>query len=214
MDDLKQVAAEVKVCKLCALASTRKNAVPGEGPANAEIMLIGEGPGFHEDQQGRPFVGPSGEFLNQLLASAGFKRSDVFIANVVKCRPPGNRDPMPEEIAACSSYLDRQIALINPKVIITLGRYSMARWFPRDKISAIHGRARRIDGRIVVAMFHPAAALHQPALRQAIEDDFMRLKDILAEAQKLQEDKKPSKPPAQESDAGGSDAGAEQLSLF
>jgi DNA polymerase len=214
MDDLKQVAAEVKVCKLCALASTRKNAVPGEGPANAEIMLIGEGPGFHEDQQGRPFVGPSGEFLNQLLASAGFKRSDVFITNVVKCRPPGNRDPMPEEIAACSGYLDRQIALINPKVIITLGRYSMARWFPRDKISAIHGRARRIDGRIVVAMFHPAAALHQPALRQAIEDDFRQLKDILAEAQKLQEDKKPSKPSAQGSDAGDSDAGAEQLSLF
>ncbi|MCL5998271.1 MAG: uracil-DNA glycosylase [Chloroflexi bacterium] len=211
MDDLKQVAAEVKGCKLCGLAGTRKNAVPGEGPANAQIMLIGEGPGFHEDQQGRPFVGPSGEFLNELLASAGFKRSEVFIANVVKCRPPGNRDPMPEEISACSGYLDRQIALINPQVIVTLGRYSMARWFPRDKISAIHGRARRIDGRIVVAMFHPAAALHQPALRQAIEDDFRRLKDIVAEAQKQQEEKKPSKPVAED---GGAAGGAEQLSLF
>ena len=209
MDDLKQVAAEVRACKLCALANTRKNAVPGEGPANAEIMLIGEGPGFHEDQQGRPFVGPSGEFLNELLASAGFKRSDVFITNVVKCRPPGNRDPLPEEIAACAGYLERQIALINPKVIITLGRFSMARWFPRDKISAIHGRARRIDGRVVVAMFHPAAALHQPALRQAIEDDFRRLKDILAEAQKQAEPpaQKPAKPESE-------DSGAEQLSLF
>lgn len=208
MDDLKTVAAEVRVCKLCGLASTRKNAVPGEGPVNADVMLIGEGPGFHEDQQGRPFVGPSGEFLNQLLASAGFKRSDVFIANVVKCRPPGNRDPQPEEITACGGYLDRQIALINPKVIITLGRYSMARWFPRDKISAIHGRARRIDGRIIVAMFHPAAALHQPALRDAIEDDFRRLKDIVAEAQKQAEMVQKAARPESE------DSGAEQLSLF
>jgi uracil-DNA glycosylase len=208
MDDLKQVAAEVRACKLCGLANGRKNAVPGEGPANAEVMLIGEGPGFHEDQQGRPFVGPSGEFLTQLLTSAGFKRSDVFIANVVKCRPPGNRDPLPDEIAACGAYLDRQIALINPKIIITLGRFSMARWFPGDKISAIHGRARRIDGRIVVAMYHPAAALHQPALRDTLESDFQRLRDILAEAQKQAEvAKKPAKPDPE-------DSGAEQLSLF
>ena len=208
MDDLKTVATEVRVCKLCGLSATRKNAVPGEGPANAEIMLIGEGPGFHEDQQGRPFVGPSGEFLNQLLASAGFKRSDVFIANVVKCRPPGNRDPQPDEIAACGAYLDRQVALINPKVIITLGRFSMARYFPGGKISAIHGRARRVDGRIVVAMFHPAAALHQPALRDSIEDDFRRLPEILAEAKKQAEvAKKPDKP-------GPEDGGAEQLSMF
>jgi uracil-DNA glycosylase len=204
MDDLKIVATEVRACKLCGLAPTRKNAVPGEGPANAEIMLIGEGPGFNEDQQGRPFVGASGDFLNQLLANAGFKRSDVFIANVVKCRPPGNRDPLPEEITACGAYLDRQIALINPKVIITLGRFSMARWFPRDKISAIHGRARHIDGRIVVPMFHPAAALHQPVLRDAIEDDFRRLKDTLRVAEAA---KKPAKPEPE-------DSGAEQLSLF
>jgi DNA polymerase len=208
MDDLKTVANEVRACKQCGLSATRKNAVPGEGPANAEVMLIGEGPGFHEDQQGRPFVGPSGEFLNQLLASAGFKRSDVFIANVVKCRPPGNRDPQPDEISACGTYLDRQIALINPKVIITLGRFSMARYFPGGKISAIHGRARRIDGRIVVAMFHPAAALHQPALRDSIEDDFHRLPEILAEARKQAE--ATSKPEKKEPEDGG----AEQLSLF
>ena len=209
MDDLKQVATEVRACKLCALAPGRKNAVPGEGPANAEIMLIGEGPGFHEDQQGRPFVGPSGQFLTELLASAGFQRSEVFIANVVKCRPPGNRDPLPDEIAACRGYLDRQIALINPKVIITLGRFSMARWFPNERISSIHGRAKRIEGRTIVAMFHPAAALHQPALREAIEEDFRRLKDIMAEAHK-QAEPPPQKTPKPDSD----DSGAEQLSLF
>jgi DNA polymerase len=205
MDSLKKVADEVRVCTLCALSASRKNAVPGEGPANAEILLIGEGPGFHEDQQGRPFVGPSGQFLNELLASAGYKREEVFIANVVKCRPPANRDPLPEEIEACSQYLDRQIALINPKVIVTLGRFSMARWFPGQKISAIHGKAKRIDGRTVVAMFHPAAALHQPALRDAIEEDFRKLKKIVAEAQKTSEEKSPSK---------SSDDTGEQLSLF
>ena len=206
MDDLTSIANEVRSCRRCELSGTRKNAVPGEGPAGAEVMFIGEGPGFHEDQQGRPFVGPAGEFLNQLLTSAGLNRNDVFIANVVKCRPPGNRDPLPEEISACSGYLDRQIEAINPKVIVTLGRYSMARYFPRDKISAIHGRARRLDGRVVVAMYHPAAALHQPALREAIEDDFRRLPQILADALKQAElARKTSKP---------EDDGAEQLSLF
>jgi uracil-DNA glycosylase len=204
-DDLKVVANEVRGCTRCGLAAGRKKAVPGEGPANAEVMLIGEGPGFHEDQQGRPFVGPSGEFLNELLASAGFKRADVFIANVVKCRPPGNRDPQPDEIAACAGFLDRQIALINPKVIITLGRYSMARFFPGGKISAIHGKARRVDGRVVVAMFHPAAALHQPSLRDAIEDDFRNLRQIVADAQKQAEQKAAAKTDKDE---------AEQLSLF
>ena len=204
MDDLNKVASEVNVCTLCGLAAGRKKAVPGEGPAGAEIMLIGEGPGFHEDQQGRPFVGPSGQFLNELLASAGYKREQVFIANVVKCRPPGNRDPLPEEIQACAQYLDRQIALINPKVIVTLGRFSMAKWFAGQKISAIHGKAKKIDGRVVVAMFHPAAALHQPALRTAIEEDFRRLPEIVKSTQTTSEHK-----PAHKEEAGG-----EQLSLF
>jgi len=205
MDDLKTVANEVRACKLCALSAARKKPVPGEGPANAEVMLIGEGPGFHEDQQGRPFVGPSGEFLNELMISAGFERNDVFITNVVKCRPPSNREPLPEEIAACAAYLDRQIALINPKVIITLGRYSMARFFPKEKISAIHGKAQRIDGRIVVAMYHPALALHQPASRQAIEDDFRNLRQIVAAAQKQADEKAQPKPKQDE---------GKQLSLF
>ncbi len=212
MDDLKIVAAEVRACKLCGLAPTRKNAVPGEGPENAEVMLIGEGPGFNEDQQGRPFVGPSGQFLTELLASAGFKRSEVFIANVVKCRPPSNRDPQPDEISACRAYLDRQIALINPKIIITLGRFSMARWFPNERISAIHGRAKNTEGRIVVAMYHPAAALHNPALRQPLEEDFKRLREILADAQKKAAPPASKKPANTEPEEKS--GGAEQLSLF
>lgn len=205
MDDLKIVASEVRSCSLCSLASSRKHAVPGEGPAQAEIMLIGEGPGFHEDQQGRPFVGPSGQFLNELLASAGYKREQVFITNVVKCRPPGNRDPLPNEIEACSQYLDRQIALINPKVIVTLGRFSMAKWFPGQKISAIHGKAKRIGGRVVVAMFHPAAALHQQSLRGAIEEDFRRLPEIVKAAQAQAEEQAATR---------AEDSKGEQLSLF
>ena len=212
MDDLKIVAAEVRACKLCGLAPTRKNAVPGEGPENAEVMLIGEGPGFNEDQQGRPFVGPSGQFLTELLARAGFKRSEVFIANVVKCRPPSNRDPQPDEISACRAYLDRQIALINPKIIITLGRFSMARWFPNERISAIHGRAKNTEGRIVVAMYHPAAALHNPALRQPLEEDFKRLREILADAQKKAAPPASKKPANTEPEEKS--GGAEQLSLF
>lgn len=184
MDDLNKVAEEVRVCPKCPLAATRTKAVPGEGPHNAEVVLIGEGPGFHEDKQGRPFVGASGQFLNELLANAGYKREEVFITNVVKCRPPGNRDPQPIEIEACSNYLERQMALINPKVIVTLGRFSMSRFFPGAKISAIHGQAKMLNGRAVVPMFHPAAALHQPALRQAIEEDFRRLKQIIAEVDK------------------------------
>ena len=212
MDDLKTVATEVRGCKLCGLAAMRKNAVPGEGPENAEVMLIGEGPGFNEDQQGRPFVGPSGQFLTELLASAGFKRNEVFITNVVKCRPPANRDPQPDEMSACRAYLDRQIALINPKIIITLGRFSMAHWFPNERISAIHGRAKNTEGRIVVAMYHPAAALHQPALRQTLEDDFKRLREILADAQKKAAPPAPKKPASNESEENS--GGAEQLSLF
>lgn len=181
MSDLTDLAKEVSACTRCILAKTRTKAVPGEGPEHAAIMFVGEGPGFHEDQQGRPFVGAAGNFLNELLQSIGLKREDVFIANVVKCRPPGNRDPLPEEIEACRQFLDRQITLIKPKVIVTLGRFSMARAFPNEKISAIHGRPRKIDGIVYVPMFHPAAALHQPSLRKTVEEDFAKLPKILAE---------------------------------
>ena len=206
MENLNTLAGAVRQCALCDLSRGRTNAVPGEGPASAEVMFIGEGPGFNEDKQGRPFVGAAGQFLNELLQIAGFKREEVYITNVVKCRPPGNRDPLPEEIQACARYLDRQIELLNPRVIVTLGRFSMARWFPNDKISAVHGKAKRVGGRIVVAMFHPAAALHQQSLRATVEEDFRKLKQIVAEAQRKPEEKPASQPPASDQ--------AEQLSLF
>ena len=179
---LSQVAQEVAVCKKCVLCHSRKKAVPGEGPAKATIMLVGEGPGFHENEQGRPFVGQAGKFLDELLAGIHVKREDVFIGNVVKCRPPGNRDPLPEELAACSDYLDRQIAAINPQVIVTLGRFSMARFLPNAKISDVHGQSFQVKERLVIPMFHPAAALHQPSLRPMVERDFSRLPQLIAQS--------------------------------
>jgi DNA polymerase len=177
---LAAVAKQTAGCRDCALCSGRTQAVPGEGNADADIMCIGEGPGFYEDQQGRPFVGASGKFLDELLAGIGLDRRKVFIANVVKCRPPNNRDPQPDEIEACSKYLDEQISIIDPKVIVTLGRHSMQRYFPGEAISRVHGQPRRKDGRIIVPMYHPAAALHQGNLRKVIEADFRRLPDFLA----------------------------------
>ena len=182
--ELELIASEVRICPDCELCRTRTNAVPGTGNATADIMLIGEAPGMNEDKTGEPFVGASGKFLTELLSAAGLERSDVFITNVVKCRPPGNRDPLPDEIQACRQYLDRQIEVINPRVIVTLGRYSMSRWFPNERISRIHGQPRVADGRMIVPMFHPAAALHQASLRATIESDFARLPEIVDEARR------------------------------
>ena len=201
-DELRAVAMEVRACKACKLHASRKNAVPGEGPAASELMFIGEGPGFHENEQGRPFVGAAGKFLEELLAGIGLRREQVFIGNVVKCRPPGNRDPLPEEIQACSAFLERQIQALQPKVIVTLGRFSMARFFPSARISDIHGQARMLNGRMVVAMYHPAAALHQPSLRREIEADFANLPALIQRAAPAAPaDSETAKPP-------------EQLSLF
>ncbi len=194
-DILRQVGQEVSVCTQCNLHFSRKLAVPGEGPADAQIMFIGEGPGFYENEQGRPFVGASGKFLDELLASIKLKRSDVFIGNVVKCRPPGNRDPLPDELVACAGYLNRQIQVINPKVIVTLGRYSMAHFLPNARISEIHGQAMNIKGRLIVAMYHPAAALHQQSLKSTIQQDFARLPDLIARAMRSRPEEE--KPPAQ-----------------
>lgn len=184
---LKLVAQEVSNCTRCNLHYSRKLAVPGEGPANAAIMFIGEGPGFHENEQGLPFVGAAGKFLEELLASIKLKRTDVFIGNVVKCRPPGNRDPLPDELFACREYLERQIQAINPKVIVTLGRYSMAHFLPNARISEIHGQATIVKGRLIVAMYHPAAALHQKSLKSTIEEDFKRLPELMAKQRELKE---------------------------
>jgi uracil-DNA glycosylase len=182
---LKEVAAEVSTCSKCDLCKGRARAVPGEGNSRAAILFIGEGPGFHEDKQGRPFVGPSGQFLEELLRSIHLKREDVFITNVVKCRPPDNRDPLPAEIGACNDYLDRQIAAIQPRVIVTLGRHSMAKFFSGEKISAIHGRALKKDGYICIPMFHPAAALRTESYKIALREDFKKIPLVLAEAERL-----------------------------
>lgn len=200
-DELRAVASEVRACEACKLHLSRKNAVPGEGPATSELMFIGEGPGFHENEQGRPFVGAAGKYLDELLAKIGLSREQVFIGNVVKCRPPGNRDPLPEEIQACAGYLERQVDAIQPRVIVTLGRFSMARYFPNTRISDIHGQARMVNGRMVVAMYHPAAALHQPSLRREIEADFARLPGLIQRAA----------PPASEAETK---APPQQLNLF
>src|SRR5579864_7895516 len=207
---LKEVAAEVSICEKCDLWKNRTKAVPGEGNPHAKVMFIGEGPGFHEDKQGRPFIGPAGQFLEELLESINLRRSDVFITNVVKCRPPNNRDPLPEEIAACNDYLDRQIAALKPRVIVTLGRFSMAKFFGSEKISAIHGRARKKDGYICIAMYHPAAALHQNSLKDTIRADFKKIPLVIAEAERLvaeggQKESEPTKPKKEP---------PQQLSLF
>jgi uracil-DNA glycosylase len=206
---LEKVATEVSTCTKCDLCKGRTKAVPGEGNPHAKIMFIGEGPGFHEDSQGRPFVGPAGQFLVELLASINLKRTDVFITNVVKCRPPGNRDPLPAEINACNDYLERQIAALDSEVIVTLGRFSMAKFFGGEKISSIHGRARKVDGRICIAMYHPAAGLHQQSLKDTIRSDFKKIPQIMADAerQSVEEPRKTEAPALREEPP-------EQLALF
>jgi DNA polymerase len=180
MSALTELCREIANCRDCELAKHRTKVVPGEGFEDAELFFIGEAPGWHEDQQGRPFVGSAGQFLDQLLASIGLKREQVYIANVIKCRPPQNRDPLPREIEACRKWLDRQIEIVRPKVIVTLGRYSLARYFPNESISKVHGKAWKVDDFICYPMYHPAAALHQRSLGQLIEADMLQLPEVLA----------------------------------
>jgi len=187
MSALIELYQEIERCQDCELGKHRTRVVPGEGPEKTNLLFIGEAPGWHEDQQGRPFVGPAGKYLEELLASIGLKREHVYIANVIKCRPPSNRDPLPGEVQACSKWLTRQIELIHPKMIVTLGRYSMAKYFLNQSISQVHGKARKQDNVIYYAMYHPAAALHQGSLRKIIEVDMLKIPQILAQAEKLQE---------------------------
>jgi DNA polymerase len=186
---LRELAEQVAACTKCDLSKNRTHAVPGEGSPNADIAFIGEGPGFHEDQQGRPFVGQAGKFLDELLASIGLRRQDVYICNVIKCRAPNNRDPLPGEIGACRPWLDRQLEIIKPQMIVTLGRFSMNRYFPGQSIGRVHGQPRRQGELTVVPMYHPAAALHQSSLRRTIEQDFQKLPALLEGA--LQDEAKP-----------------------
>ena len=182
MSLLEEIAEQVRACKNCELWRSRANAVPGEGPEDAAVMFVGEGPGKREDQEGRPFVGPAGQLLNQLLLKADLRRPEVFITNIVKCRPPGNRDPLPEEVGACREYLVGQIAAINPKVICVLGRPALhALIDPTLAISREHGVPRVIDGMTYVPLYHPAAALHRQDLRPVLVDDMRRLAPFLSE---------------------------------
>ncbi len=192
LDSLNQ---QVRSCRLCRLCRLRVNGVPGEGDAAAEVMFIGEAPGFHEDREGRPFVGPAGQFLDELLGLAGLDRKAVYITNVVKCRPPQNRDPLPDEQAACGPYLARQIAAIDPLLIVTLGRYSMYHFFPDDKISAVHGQAREVDGRVVMMMLHPSYGLRSPEGRESLKTDFRKLPAVLTEARAARTRRAAPEPP-------------------
>ena len=203
MSQLTDLYDQVRACEKCQLSQSRTMAVPGEGPEDARILFIGEAPGFHEDRQGRPFVGAAGNYLNELLAKVGLKREAVYIANVVKCRPPGNRDPLPDEIATCRPYLDRQIDLLRPRLIVTLGRFSMERYFPGASISRIHGQPKRVGSVIYYPMFHPAAALHQPRWKTLLDDDFARIPGLLEQLEQIEEDQDQPRPPQ-----------AEQLTLF
>ena len=200
MPTLDELHQKVHSCTDCPLHSGRTNAVPGEGSHQARLMFIGEGPGYHEDRLGRPFVGPAGQFLDELLSSVGLKREDIFITNMVKCRPDNNRDPFPGEIAACSQYLDEQIMLINPQVIIPLGRHALAKWFPRDTISKVRALPRLVNGITIFPLYHPAAALHNQGLRQTIEQDFLEIGKLVNES---------AAPPQPSAASSG-----EQLSMF
>ena len=181
MSALTELCRQMASCHACGLAQQRTQVVPGEGADDAEIVFIGEAPGYNEDRLGRPFVGPAGAFLDELLALVGLSRQSVYVANVVKCRPPANRDPLPGEILACKPWLDRQLDMIAPRVVVTLGRFSLARYLPNESIGKVHGRPRQVDNIVCFPMYHPAAALHQGSLRRTIEEDMQRLPDVLKE---------------------------------
>ena len=200
-----EVVQQINACTKCALSEGRTRAVPGQGSQTADIMFIGEGPGYYEDQQGVPFVGQAGKVLNYMLGQIGLKREDVFVTNMVKCRPPENRDPLTEELEACKPYMDQQIELIAPKVIVTLGRFSFSKFFPGEAISKARGKPRKWKNLIVYPMYHPAAALHNPKLRPVLENDFKNLPKLIDSVvnQTNQPDEPDDEPPK-----------AQQLSMF
>ncbi len=205
-------AAEVNRCTACELHKGRTRAVPGEGPINAEIMFIGEAPGRNEDQQGRPFVGQAGRLLEELLAEIGLTRDEAWIGNIVKCRPPDNRDPRPEEIAACAGYLERQITLLQPKLIATLGRYSMEKFFPGARITRVHGQARRQGNRVLIPLFHPAYILRNMAAMPDVVRDMQKIPRLLARLEEVLREEAASTTPAQPVAPPAPEP--EQLSLF
>lgn len=190
---LEMIAAEVRVCTNCRLHQTRTKAVPGEGDPDTEVVFVGEGPGFNEDREGRPFIGRAGDLLVKLLASIGWRREDVFITNVVKCRPPDNRDPQPDEIAACAPFLRRQLEVLDPAVVVTLGRFSMGTFMPGARISQVHGTVRPVDpatganAALVFAMYHPAAALRTQAIERESYADIAAVPVALIDSRRRRE---------------------------
>ena len=200
--DLSAVAAEIRACRACPLHRSARQAVPGDGSGDSGLFFLGETPGYHEDVQGKPFVGPAGQFLDELLAGIGLDRGKVFITNVVRHRPPENRDPLPDEVIACDVWLRRHLAVLRPKVIVTLGRHAMGKFFPGESISRIHGKPRVKDGLVIFPVYHPAAALHQPSLRDALFADFAALALYLA------------REPARTPEAEEAEKPAEQITLF
>jgi len=210
--DLREISEQIGRCRLCKLGQGNARAVPGEGNAHASVMLVGEAPGFYEDQQGRPFVGPAGQLLDQLLKIAGFARKDVFITNVIKHRPPGNRDPEETEITACDTFLKAQIAAVSPRVVVTLGRFSLAKFLPTARsMKDVHGKAFPYEGRLVCAMYHPAAALHQGSLRSVLEQDFRMLPMIISRAEPRAVTQEPTAAPV---GVVAPEPTAEQIALF
>jgi len=187
-DALEAIASEVRDCTRCRLAQGRTRAVPGEGSPDTEVVFVGEGPGQNEDRQGRPFVGRAGDLLQELLGMIGWRREDVFITNVVKCRPPNNRDPEPDEIAACQPYLARQLEILDPALLVTLGRFSLQTFMPGDRISRVHGTERPVDpstgarAATGYALYHPAAALRQGSLKETMQRDMARVPEVLIRA--------------------------------
>ncbi len=213
-EKLTEIAKQVRTCQRCALHTTRKNSVPGEGRANTDVMFIGEGPGYHENEQGRPFVGQAGKFLAELLHAANLARENVFITNVVKCRPPSNRDPEPGELATCNEFLEQQIEAINPRVIVTLGRFSMGKFLPLARISEAHGKPVWVKDRLIVPMYHPAAALHQPKLKPTLLHDFSCLPEVIRKAVEAHEAAKPAPVKTPENKESHPAEEAKQMDLF
>jgi uracil-DNA glycosylase family 4 len=221
---LEAIAAEVRVCTRCRLHETRTRAVPGEGDPDTEVLFVGEGPGFNEDREGRPFVGRAGGLLERLLGHIGWTRDDVFITNVVKCRPPENRDPEPDEMAACAPFLRRQAEALDPSVVVTLGRLSMATFMPGVRISQAHGTTRQADpatgaaDATVFAMYHPAYALRNPAVERESFDDMAMIPTVLSEARDRRRATRHPAPPepttASTAAEAATTADADQLSLF
>ena len=187
MSTLTEISEQIKLCKKCGLCKTRTNSVPGSDNPNADIMFIGEGPGKNEDLKGEPFIGAAGKFLDKLLNGIELKRSDTFITNIVKCRPPENRDPEPDEVKACYSYLEKQVAIIKPKLIILLGRHAMYRFLPRNlKISEVHGKPIEhkgiaIEKQIYLPVYHPAFALYNGSYRAILHEDLAKIPKLLKE---------------------------------